>query len=356
MNKHYGGFVGRRVVQAVVVVLLTYVFTFLVISVLPGDPVTNTLRDPQNGFSEEEIASIVAYYRLDEPAVVQLWLSLSRFLQGDLGVSLRSNLDVSERIGEALPATLTLALTALVVAVVLALLIAYGTQFLPRRYGQGLVRALPSLSLSVPTFIIGIVLIQVLAFQLGLFRITEANGPVATLVAATALGIPVSAQIAEVLVANLDHEREQDYVAVARSRGLSGTALFWRHLVKPSSLPVLTVLALAVGELLGGSLITETIFGRNGVGTLVQSAVTSQDLPVLQAVVALAALVFVAVNLVTDLAYPLLDPRLRAGASAGTRTGGVGRGPVRPGEASAGTTGTSGLDPSTETTVVGVRA
>ncbi|MDT7729628.1 MAG: peptide/nickel transport system permease protein [Actinomycetota bacterium] len=100
---------------------------------------------------------------------------------------------------------------------------------------------------------------------------------------------------------------------LARSRGLGQTRLFLRHLLKPSSLPVVTVVALAVGELLGGALITETIFGRTGIGSLVQRSVTTQDLPVLQAVVALAAVVFVVVNLLADLVYPLLDPRVRLG-------------------------------------------
>ena len=121
----------RRVVQAVVVVLLAYVFTFVVISVLPGDPVTTTLRNPQNGFTEEEIARIVAYYGLDRPVYVQLWESLSRFLVGDLGVSLRSNLPVGRLIGEVLGSTLVLAWAALVVALVLAFAIAFGTRNAP---------------------------------------------------------------------------------------------------------------------------------------------------------------------------------------------------------------------------------
>jgi peptide/nickel transport system permease protein len=188
---------------------------------------------------------------------------------------------------------------------------AYGTQFLPKRFGQGLLRGLPSLSLSVPNFVIGLVLIHVFGFELGLFRVLNADSFWATIFAATALGIPISAQIAEVLIANLDNESLQEYAAVARSRGLGPVRLFAKHLLKPSSLPVVTVIALTIGELLGGSLITETVFGRTGVGSLVQRSVSTQDLPVLQAVVSLAAVVFVLVNLIADLAYPLLDPRVK---------------------------------------------
>lgn len=315
MNRFSAFFALRRIAQAVVVVLLAYVFTFVVISVLPGDPVSSTLRNPDNGFSEDDIQRIVAYYGLDQPVPVQLATALGRFLVGDFGISLRTNLPVGDAIVEALPSTLILAASALGVALVLAVAIAFGTQALPVRYGQGVLRAFPSLFLSVPNFVIGLLLIHLFAFGLGLFRVIDAESGWATFFAAVALGIPVSAQLAEVLIASLDHEARQDYVAVARSRGLGRTALFAKHLLKPSALPAVTVLALTVGELLGGSLITETIFGRNGIGTLVQRAVTSQDLPVLQAVVSLAAVVFVVVNLIADLSYPLLDPRVSAGGA-----------------------------------------
>lgn len=306
----YGPYALRRIGQSIVVVFLAYIFTFFVISVLPGDPVTNMLRNPENGFSEEEIARIVAYYGLDQPLLVQLGSSLGRFVLGDFGVSLRSNLPVSDLLADALGSTLQLALVALVVAVVLAVAIAYGTQFLPRRWGGNLLRSFPSLFLSVPNFVIGLLLINVFAFGLGLFNMIDTETAWGTFFAAVTLAIPVSAQLAEVLIANLDHESGQEYVTVARSRGLGRGALFARHLVKPSALPTVTVLALMVGELLGGALITESIFGRVGVGTLVETAVASQDLPVLQAVVSLAALVFVVVNLLADLSYPLLDPRV----------------------------------------------
>jgi peptide/nickel transport system permease protein len=310
VSSGYATYALRRTAQAVAVVLLAYVFTFVVISVLPGDPVTNTLRDPQNGFTEEEIARIVAYYGLDQPVPVQLWDALSRFLSGDLGVSLRSNLPVSRLLLDVLPSTLVLAAAALAVAVVLAFAIAFGVQYLPRPFGPAL-RAFPSLFLSVPTFLVGLLLIQLFSFRLGLFRVIDSEGGIATFFAALTLGAWVSAQIAEVLIAGLDHETRQEYADVARSRGLGQVRLLGAHLLKPASLPAVTVLALMVGEVLGGAVITEAVFGRTGVGSLIQRAVTTQDLPVLQAVVALAAVVFVVVNLVADLVYPLLDPRVR---------------------------------------------
>ncbi|ACM31345.1 ABC transporter permease [Agrobacterium rhizogenes] len=311
-TSNYLGYALQRLAQALVVVALAYILTFLIINVLPGDPISNMLLDPENGFSRQDVAPIIAYYGLDKPISAQLWIALSRFVTGDLGISLRSSLPVSGLVLDALPSTLILAASALSVALVLAFLIALASQNLPRKYGQGLVRLLPAASLSIPSFIIGIFLIQVFAFQFGLFRITNPDTFAATAFAALALGVPVSAQIAEVLVTNLDHEARQEYFSVARSRSLSRIELFTYHQLRPSSLPLITMIALAVGELLGGSLVTEAIFGRSGIGSLVQGAVSMQDYPVIQAVVSLAATVFVAVNLLADLAYPLLDPRLRA--------------------------------------------
>jgi len=305
----------RRLGHAAVVVALAYTATFLIIHVLPGDPISNMLLNPDNGFSQADIAPIIAHYGLDRPVPEQLWMAFSRFVVGDFGISLRSNLPVSHLMGSAVASTAVLSAAALAVALLVAFALAFGTQNLPRHFGQGLLRALPSFTLSVPGFIIGIWLIQLFAFRLGLVHITDPDSPAATLFAAIALGVSAAAQMAEVLIASLDHEAGQDYFALARARGLGRTALFFRHQLKTSAIPVVTMLALTIGELLGGSLITESIFGRKGIGSLVQSAVANQDFPVLQAVVSLAAVVFVAVNLVADLVQPLLDPRLRRPAA-----------------------------------------
>lgn len=311
MSNAYLHYAVKRLAQALAVILLAYVVTFVIVSILPGDPITNVLRDPQNGFSEDQIREIIAAQGLDQPILVQLWTSLSHFVTGELGLSMRSNRPVTTLIAEVLPSTLILASAAFALALLLAVTIGYGTQFVPKRFGRGLLRGFPSLFLSVPNFVIGLVLIHLFGFQLGLFRVIAPNSFWATFFAAVALGVPVSARIAEVLIANLDKESEQEYAAVARGRGLTQMHLFARHLLKPSSLPVVTVIALAIGELLGGSLITETVFGRTGIGSLVQRSVSTQDLPVLQAVVSLAAVVFVLVNLIADLVYPLLDPRVK---------------------------------------------
>jgi peptide/nickel transport system permease protein len=301
----------QRLGQAVVVILLAYVLSFVLITVLPGNPIATVLGNPQGGLSPAEIKSLENYYGVGQPIVDQLWLSLSRFAQGQLGVSLVSHQTVTSLIGGALPYTLKLAGTALLVALVLAAVIAYGAQYLPGRWARSVLRSGPSLFLSVPNFIIGLLLIHYFSFQLHTFDILDPNSPVGTFFAALALAIPICAPLAEVLIANLDQESGQEYVLVARSRGLTKAKLFARHLVKPSMLPAVTIAALIVGELMGGALITEEVFGRNGIGSVMYQAVSQQDAPVLQGIVALAAVVFVVVNLIADLVSPLLDPRVR---------------------------------------------
>jgi peptide/nickel transport system permease protein len=302
-----------RLAQAVIVIVLAYVLSFILITALPGNAIATTLGNPQSGLSPAEVKNVENYYGVTRPLVVQLWLSLSRFARGQLGVSLVTHQSVTSLVGGALPYTLKLAGTALLVALILAAAIAYGSQYLPGQWARSVLRSVPSLFLSVPTFIIGLLLIRAFSFQLHTFDVLSPDSPVATVFAAIALAIPICAPLAEVLISNLDHETAQEYVLVARSRGLTKAKLFARHLVKPSLLPAVTMAALIVGELMGGALITEEVFGRNGIGSVMYQAVSTQDTPVLQAIVSLAAVVFVVVNLIADLVSPLLDPRVRVG-------------------------------------------
>jgi peptide/nickel transport system permease protein len=318
----------RRIVQAIVVILLAYVITFVVISIVGANPISTQLHSPQAGLSPASIRRLETYYGVNKPPLDQLWLGLSRFVRGDLGVSLQYHLPVKTLIKTALPYTLKLAGLALLISFLIAALIAYGSQHFPLRGGRDLLRSLPSLFLSAPNFVVGILLIQLISFRWHMFDVLDPDSFVATLCAAFALALPICAPLCEVLIANLDNESAQEYVLVARSRGLSEAKIFFRHLVKPASLPTVTMAALIVGELMGGALIVEEVFGRTGVGTLMYQSVSSGDTPVLQAVVALAAVVFVVVNLIADLVAPLLDPRVElvGPRAAGGLVRGLGRG------------------------------
>ncbi|MEV4419782.1 ABC transporter permease [Patulibacter sp. NPDC049589] len=306
----YLAYAARRLVQAVLVILLAYVITFVVLSVIGNNPIASQLANPQSGLGPDEVKRLESFYGVNKPVLERLWLDLSRFVRGDFGISLQSRLPVSELIRTALPYTLKLAGLALALSLLFAAALAFASQRFPWRWGREAARSVPSFFLSVPNFVIGLILIQVLSFHLHAFNVLEPDAFVGTLCAAIALAVPISAPLSEVLIANLDNESSQEYVLVARSRGLSERKIFLRHLIKPSSLPAVTMAAIITGELMGGALVTEEVFGRTGVGTVMYSAVSTGDTPVLQAVVALAAVVFVVVNLVADLLAPLLDPRV----------------------------------------------
>ncbi|MGW5381405.1 ABC transporter permease [Nocardia sp. NPDC003963] len=313
---HYTKYVLSRIGQAGVTIGLVYVLVFVIVTLLPGDPVSGRLSNPEYGYTEDEIREMLVYFELDRPAWEQLWVALERLAHGDLGLSYASNLPVSTLLWSGIPSTLRLAGTAFVFAVVLAFVIAVGAFFLPDRFGGGLLRAFPSLFLSVPSFFIGLVVVNVFSFQLGLFVLSDFRSADALIYPAITLAVPASAPIAQVLVTALDSARSEQYATVAISKGIGRFELFAKHLLPNAAVPTSTIAAIIVGDLLGGSIITEAIFGRAGVGTIVEKAVGEQDVPVLQAVVLLAAALFLVVNLMVDLCYPVLDPRLRPAAVA----------------------------------------
>lgn len=304
-------YVLSRIGQALIAVVGVYVVVFVIVTVLPGDPVSGHLRNPEFAYTEDEIQQLLAYYQLDRPVWEQLGVALARFVQGDLGLSISSNRPVSSVLGEAIPSTLQLAGAGFLFAVLLALLVAVAAFYLPVRFGGGVARAFPSLFLSVPNFLIGLVVINVFSFGLGLFLINDFRSVNSLIWPALTLAIPASAPIAQVFISALDGARAEQYSTVAISKGISRFRLFVGHLLPNAALPTLTMSAIIVGDLLGGSIITETVFGRPGVGTVIELAVINQDVPVLQAAVTLAAVLFLAINLIVDLSYPVLDPRLR---------------------------------------------
>lgn len=308
---HTARHVLSRISQAVVTLVLVYIVVFVIVTLLPGDPVSGRLSNPEYGYTPDEISEMLVYFKLDRPAWEQLWIALERLVHGDLGLSYASNLPVSTLLWSGVPSTLQLAGTAFVIAVILAVGIAVGAFFLPTKFGGSILRAFPSLFLSLPNFLIGLVIINVFSFQLGLFVLSDFRSADSLIYPAVTLAIPASAPIAQVFISALDSARSEQYATVAISKGIGRFELLTKHLLPNASLPTLTITAIIVGDLLGGSIITEAIFGRTGVGTVVQKAVSEQDVPVLQAAVVLAAALFLVINLVVDLVYPVLDPRLR---------------------------------------------
>ncbi len=323
-------YVLRRVGGALLVLVLAFTAAYILLAALPGDAVLARYGNPDLGLTAAQLAEIRAAYGADRPQIVQFLETAGSFLQGDLGYSIQSGAAVSALLAEALPSTLTLAALALVAAVLLAVVIAVVATHpglrghAATRALRNLLRGLPPLMVSLPVFWIGIVLIQVFSFQLGLVPVLNA-GPVESLILPVAtLAIPIAAPLAQVLIRSIDEVLAQPFVSVARARGATNTWLLSRTVARNAVLPAMTMAGLLFGELVGGAVVTEAVFGRMGIGQVTAQAVAARDTPVLLAVVVISTVVFVLINLVVDLLYPVLDARLRrSGAAAPTRRAAV---------------------------------
>ncbi len=303
-------YLGARVGQALLVLWASFTVSFALLQLLPGDAIAIKFQNPELGLNAQQIAQMRTAYGADAPLWRQYLESLSGALRGDFGFSLQAGVPVSALLAASLPATLRLAALGFTLALVIAVLLAALSTL---SYGRVLRRAfaaLPSLFVAVPTFWLGITLIQLFSFQWRLIPVINPGFWEGLILPVMTLAVPISAPLAQLLIRNIDVVMHQPFVTVARAKGASHRGVLWRHVARNALLPVLTVAGLLLGELIAGALVTETVFGLNGLGQLTRDAVNNQDLAVLQAIVLVAALGFVLINLLVDLLYPLLDPRL----------------------------------------------
>ncbi|MDR3437405.1 ABC transporter permease [Telmatospirillum sp.] len=300
----------ERIGQAVIVLWAAFTVTFILLHVLPGDAILIKFQNPDLGLGPQQIAEIRASYGVDRPLWLQYGHAIGSFLSGDFGYSIQAGVPVSESIRANLPPTLWLTGLGSLLAAVIAMIIAFAASLSPFAWLRALVRSAPALFVSIPTFWLGIALIQIFSFRLRLLPVIGAEGWRGLILPVTTLAIPISAPLAQILVRAIDDVATRPFVAVARAKGATHAWVLWRHVFRNALPPALTVAGVLFGELLGGALITETVFGLNGIGRLTQDAVNNQDAAVLQAVAVLSAVGFVVVNLGVDLLHPLLDPRL----------------------------------------------
>jgi peptide/nickel transport system permease protein len=326
----------ERVMSAIPVAIGVAVIAFLFLRFLPGDPVEIMLGDTQ--VSEAQVASLRSDLNLDKPLLTQLGLFFSDLLRGDLGTSYVKHQPVAKLIGETLPATIELTFATIVIAILIAVPIGIVSAL---RAGSWLDRTVLSgalLGVSMPAFWFGLLLILLLSVQLHLLP-TSGRIPatlavegrtgfmlVDTLLAgdmrafgaalrhlvlpALTLGVVFSAVLARVVRASMIEVLQREFVTTARAKGLREWSVVMKHALRNALIPALTVAGLQIGELLGGNMIVETIFAWPGVGRLVVSSIFARDYVVVQAAVMLYALTYVAVNLVVDALYTLLNPRI----------------------------------------------
>ncbi|NYD67299.1 ABC transporter permease [Agromyces atrinae] len=299
-----------RLAQAVGVLWAAYTVSFLVLYALPGDPVRLLAGADANDLTEAQLDALRAQFGLDRPLIVQYADQLVGVLRGDLGTSLVTGRPVTVILGEALGPTAVLAAAALVLAVVLGSLIAIAANYTRHRWLANTLLALPPLGVAIPGFWFGLLLIQWFSFGIPLFPAVGDSGFASIVLPAIALSLPTGAMIAQLLSKSLSTTLREPYIDTAWSKGADRARVHLRHALRNAALPALTVTGLVVGQLLSGTVVTETVFSRPGIGRLTASAVQQQDIPVVQGVVVFAAVVFVVVNLLVDLIYPLLDPRI----------------------------------------------
>lgn len=314
-----GSVILRRFGQALLVLWLAYTAAFILLAALPGDAVLARYASPELGLSAEELAQIRASYGYDDPLIVRYLGSITAFVRGDFGYSVQSGAAVSDLFAQALPETLTLASLALVGAVVLAVIVAFTATFGAFSWLRDLFRGIPPLFVSLPVFWVGIVLIQVFSFQLGFVPVIGATPAQSLILPVLTLMVPIAAPLAQVFMRSIDEVRALPFVTVVQARGAGTNWLLWRNVAPNALLPVLTMAGLLFGELVGGAIVTEAVFARNGLGSLTAEAVANRDTPVLLAVVVVAAVVYVTVNFVVDLIITVVDPRQRRTEQEATR-------------------------------------
>jgi len=301
--------ISRRILQSLFVLWLAVTLAFLLMKLTPGDPAQTLLA--ASGASREEIAQRRAELGLDDPLFVQYGRYLLELLRGDLGESWLHGRPVGRVIGEQLPSTVELALSAGTVGALLGA--ALGTVAAIRRntWLDTLVTTVSAVSLSTPTYWSGVLAILAFSLTLGWFPATG-EGSLAQLVLPTlVLGFALSGSVARVVRARMVEVMDEPFVYAARARGLRTWRIVLAHILRPALPTALTVVALQMGFLLGGAVVTESVFARRGIGRLAVEAIEWQDLPVVRGVILIGALAYVLVNLAVDLAQVGLDPRLR---------------------------------------------
>jgi ABC-type dipeptide/oligopeptide/nickel transport system permease component len=287
---------------------LVLTLVFLMIHIVPGDPVEQMLGE---GAAPGELQQLRHTLGLDQPLLRQYGHYLAQLAHGDLGQSFKFQAPVRQIIFERYPATLSLALLALIVCAAIAIpagvLAAYRRGHAPDRA----VGVFTLFGLAVPNFALGPVLILLFSIELGLLPVSGRGGPAYYILPAATLGAALAAILTRMVRGSMLEELSSDYVRTARAKGLSMRAVLFRHAFRNALIPIITILGLQFGTLLAGTIVTETIFSWPGIGRLTVQAISARDYPLLQGCILVIAVSYVLVNLLTDVLYAVIDPRVR---------------------------------------------
>ncbi len=310
------GYLVRRVLAAIPVMGVVALFVFLLLRLTPGDPAAILAGD---NATPAQLARIRTSLGLNEPLYIQFFTWVNKLLHGDLGVSLISNVPVLKLIGQRIEPSISIALSTIILAVLIAVPLGVIAAWRHGTWIDRFVMGLSVLGFSVPVFVIGYILIQVFAIDLrwlpvqGFKSFAAGFGPFfERLVLPTlTLSFIYVALIARMTRAAMLDVMGEDFIRTARAKGIGEMAVLLRHGLRNAAVPVITVIGSGFALLISGVVVTESVFNLPGIGRLTVDAVLARDYPVIQAMILLTSLIYVAVNLLIDVAYTLLDPRIR---------------------------------------------
>lgn len=305
-------YIGNRLIQLIPVLFLISLIVFMIMHALPGDPAQLMLAGAESGsVTPERLEELRTQMGLTDPLYVQYWRFLSRAVQGDLGESIRLRSPVTELIAERFGATLQLSLGGLLFAIIIGL----GTGILAALKQNSWIDTttmfLAYIGVSMPIFWLGLLLILLFSFQLRWFPPAGGSGLQGLVLPSITLGFVSAGIISRLTRSSLIETLQEDYIRTTRAKGIPERLIVSRHALKNAFLPVITMVGIQFGGMLAGAVVTETVFSRPGLGRLVVSAILWKDYPLVQGIVLFLAVIYVVVNLLVDVSYAWLDPRIR---------------------------------------------
>lgn len=306
-------YVTGRVIGLLPVLLGVTILVFLMLRIAPGDPLIALLGEEAQGMSRAALDELRVQYGFDRDPVSQYLSFLSGAVRGDLGESVRTGQPVLREIAVRLPATLQLAGAGMAIALVLGLSLGVLAAVYRRTFVDYLAVIVALAGVSIPVFWSGLILMLYFALELGWLPASGYGTWRHLVLPAVAIGFSSSAIIARVTRSSMIEVLRSDYIRTARAKGVPDRRVHMRHALRNAMLPIVTVVGLQFGGLLGGSVLTETVFAWPGLGRLVVDSIRAQDLPLVQGSVLFIAVVFILINLLVDLSYALLNPRIRYG-------------------------------------------
>ena len=300
----------KRVIGTIPVLLGVVLLIFIMLRIIPGSPVLVMLGEH---YDQETIERLTELMGLDQPLLVQFFDYVKGALMGDLGISYRYQRPVADMIMDALPYTVKLAVMAALFAWVMGIVSGIIAAVNNNNFIDRLFMGVSLLGVSMPIFMTSLVLQYIFSFKLGILPMTEDGSMVSMILPAIALGWNSAGSVARMTRSSLIEAMQADYIDTAKAKGLLRGAVILKHALRNSLLPVVTMMALQLSSMLSGAVITESVFAIPGIGRLATEAISIRDMPVLQGTVLYTTVIVIAGNLLADMLYSVLDPRIRKG-------------------------------------------